>query len=200
MASEVDICNLALSRLGDTANVASISPPEGSAQAEHCARFYPLARDVLLEMHPWHFATRRVTLAALAVDSWHWQYAYARPSDAIKLLAVLPPSATSDEQAQPYAAEASDSGGLILSNQQSANLLYIARVRDATVFSPRFVDALGWLLAAYLAGPVIKGDAGAAMASRCTQYFTLALGGAAASDANQRNSKPEHTPAWIGGR
>lgn len=29
MASEIDICNLALARLGDEANVASIQPPEG---------------------------------------------------------------------------------------------------------------------------------------------------------------------------
>ena len=40
MASEVEICNLALARLGDAATVVSIDPPEGSAQAEHCAMFY----------------------------------------------------------------------------------------------------------------------------------------------------------------
>ena len=45
MASDVDVCNLALAHLGDEATVASISPPEGSAQAGHCARFYPMARD-----------------------------------------------------------------------------------------------------------------------------------------------------------
>ena len=53
MASEIAICNLALSHLGDAANIASIDPPEGSAQAEHCATFYPIARDSLLEMHDW---------------------------------------------------------------------------------------------------------------------------------------------------
>ena len=36
MASDVQICNIALAHLGDTATVASINPPEGSAQAEHC--------------------------------------------------------------------------------------------------------------------------------------------------------------------
>ena len=52
MASAVDICNLALSHLGDTATVASLDPPEGSAQAEHCARFYPVARDALVRGRP----------------------------------------------------------------------------------------------------------------------------------------------------
>ena len=68
MASEVDICNLALGHLGDNATVSSISPPEGSAQAEHCARFYPLARDALLEMGYWNFAMRRVALAQLTMN------------------------------------------------------------------------------------------------------------------------------------
>ena len=63
MASEVEICNLALAHLGDEATVASIDPPEGSAQAEHCQRFYPVSRNSLLEMHDWAFATKRATLA-----------------------------------------------------------------------------------------------------------------------------------------
>ncbi|NBQ76422.1 MAG: hypothetical protein EBU14_13895, partial [Acetobacteraceae bacterium] len=66
MASEVDICNLALANLGDTATVASINPPEGSAQSEHCSRFYPIARDTLLEMHNWNFSTRRILLPEVA--------------------------------------------------------------------------------------------------------------------------------------
>lgn len=63
MASAVDICNLALARLGDSATVASIDPPEGSAQSEHCARFYPLARRQIFEAHNWSFLIRREKLA-----------------------------------------------------------------------------------------------------------------------------------------
>lgn len=61
--SEVTICNLALSHLGDTATVVSIKPPDASVQAQLCARFYYVARNSLLEMHAWSFATRRVKLA-----------------------------------------------------------------------------------------------------------------------------------------
>ena len=56
MASVVDICNLALAHIGDDATVSSIDPPEGSAQAEHCKRFYAIARDTMLQMHNWNFA------------------------------------------------------------------------------------------------------------------------------------------------
>ena len=34
MASNVDICNLALSLIGDVAKVSSITPPDGSVQSE----------------------------------------------------------------------------------------------------------------------------------------------------------------------
>lgn len=64
MPSAVTICNLALAHLGDSATVSSIDPPEGSAQAEHCARFYPVALGLLLEAHPWNFATKRSRLRA----------------------------------------------------------------------------------------------------------------------------------------
>ena len=68
MASAVDICNLALSRIGDIASVQSIDPPEASAQAIHCARFYPVARDSMLERHPWGFATLRKTLKSIMAE------------------------------------------------------------------------------------------------------------------------------------
>lgn len=200
MASEVDICNLALARLGDNATVASIDPPEGSAQAEHCARFYAIARDSLLEMHAWKFATRRVQLAKLTVPSWDWSFAYAEPTGALKLLGVLSATASNDDETQPYEAESDASGAAILTNQEDASLRFVARVTDTTKFSPLFVDALAWLLASYLAGPVLKGDAGAAMSKACLQSFLLAFSNAKVSDANQRKVRPEHTPAWIAGR
>src|SRR5512135_2814386 len=96
MASDVDICNLALAQLGDAAAVQSINPPDQSAQAAHCARFYPVARDALLEMHTWGFATLRVALAQVSNPFPQWQYAYAAPSDAINYLEVLDPNALDD--------------------------------------------------------------------------------------------------------
>lgn len=201
MASEVDICNLALARLGDNATVASIDPPEGSAQAEHCARFYAIARDSLLEMHAWKFAIRRVQLAKLAAPSRGWSFAYAVPNGAIKLLGVLPATASNDDETQPYEVESgADGATIILANQEDASLRFVARVTDTTTFSPLFVDALAWLLASYLAGPVLKGDAGAAMSKACLQSFLLAFSNAKVSDANQRKARPEHAPAWIAGR
>ena len=201
MASEIDIVNLALSRLGDDATVASLYPPEGSAQAEHGARFYPVARDTLLEMHHWGFATKRGTLAEFAGDYGCWAYAYALPGDAIKILDVFAEGAGDDCSVAKYEREALPNGvGAIYTNEPMATVRYIARITDTTKFSPLFVDALAWLLASYLAGPILKGDAGMAMAQRAAQMAQMMFGRAAESDANQRRMSPEHTPDWISAR
>ncbi|CAB3624686.1 hypothetical protein [Achromobacter pestifer] len=96
MASVVDICNLALAHLGDEATVSSIDPPEGSAQAEHCARFYPMARDTVLEAHDWNFATTRGVLA-LVGSAWpSWAFCYELPATCVRAISVLPPGALDD--------------------------------------------------------------------------------------------------------
>jgi hypothetical protein len=201
MATEVDIANLALAHLGDSATVASLDPPEGSAQAELCAIFYPIARNALLESHNWKFSIRRVTLAALSVDSYEWAFAYAAPSDAIRLLSVLPPGASATDSSQPYDTESAPGGeNIILTNQESAVLRYTAFVSDTSKFTPLVVEALSMLLASYLAGPILKGDVGKAEAKACYTLYRTILAQASASDANQRKVSPTHTPAWIGGR
>lgn len=197
MASEIDIVNLALSRLGDDATVASLYPPEGSAQAEHAARFYPVARDTLLEMYHWNFATKRAALAELAVTPPAWSYAYALPADCMVVLNVIPSEAR-DQDAQQYRRESLANGQqVIVTDQPVASIRYQARVTDTTKFSPLFVDALAWLLASYLAGPILKGDSGIKMAQQASQMALAMAGRAAASDANQQHVTPEHTPEWL---
>lgn len=219
MATKVDICNLALSHLGDTATVSSIDPPEGSIQAEHCARFYPMARDSLLEMHPWSFATRRVALAILGSGAPEWDYCYAQPADALNVVSVLPPYASDDYSIgaapgalqpisvvsgyvpQPFACEVDEDGNsIILTDQADAVLRYTVVNVDESKFAPLFVMALSWHLAGMLAGPILKGDAGAAEAKRCATMMNAYLSQATESDASQRSIKPQHNVAWIAGR
>lgn len=220
MASEVEICNLALGHLGDRATVASINPPEGSAQAEHCQRFYPIARDTLLEMHDWNFAVRRVGLAQVTSPTSSWQYAYAKPADCLRARAVLAPDAPDDYAVQfvstgvefyppaagaytpqPFAIETIASGAeIILTNMEDAVLRYTARVSDTTRFSHLFTMAVSWHLASLLAGPVIKGDVGRAEGKRCMEMVGYFLNQARMSDANQRQVHPTHVVPWMTGR
>lgn len=207
MPSVVNICNLALSHLGDIASVASIDPPENSAQAELCARFYPIARDTLLEMHPWGFATRRAALTPLAVAMDAWSYVYTWPNLALRVFAVVPDGATDDYTVagevvpQPFHVEALESGAkVICTNVENAVARFVASVTDSSQFTPLFTTALSWLLASYLAGPILKQEAGAAEAKRCLAFFNAAFSDATRIDANQRMVMPQHTVPWISGR
>ena len=89
MATEVDICNWALALLGDEATVVSIDPPEGSAQADHCARFYPMALQRAIAEYAWSFATKRGQPAQLQNPPVGTEYAYAYPTDCARLLQVV---------------------------------------------------------------------------------------------------------------
>lgn len=201
MASEVSICNLALSHLGDEATVSSIDPPEGSAQASHCAQFYPSARDSLLEMHDWKFATVRVMLSEIDVETWNWSYAYAVPNDMIRACSVLPSTAVNDSEAVDYVLQTQEDGAvIILTNLESASLVFIKRVTDPVKFSPLFEITLSWFLASMLAGPVLKGEVGQAESKRCLQQMVAFLDRAKTSNANQRKVTSTYVPSSIAAR
>lgn len=204
MSSVVDICNLALAHLGDVAQVASITPPDGSAQSAHCARFYPIARDEVLEAHAWHFATTRAVLAdttAVYSPPGDWLYSYALPSMFLRALAVLPEAAADDADGAPYQIEVIEDGTtkVLYTNVPVATLRYVRGVTDPTRFSPMFVSALSRLLASYLAGPIIKGQRGTAVAKDQLQLYRATLGMAEASDANSQRTRvyADHRPSWT---
>lgn len=222
MASVVDICNLALAHIGDEATVSSIDPPEGSAQAEHCKRFYAIARDTLLQMHNWNFASKRIALAEVTNTTTAWEYAYAVPSDCSVAVSILASDAGDDYSArfvptdtpffppvvaagqytpQPYAMEVDSVGNkIIFTNQETAVLRYQSLITDPTRFDALFVLTLSWHLASMLAGPIIKGDAGSGEAKRCIQMMAGYLQAAKQSDSNQRNIRVEHVVSWTSGR
>jgi hypothetical protein len=79
-------------------------------------------------------------------------------------------------------------------------LRYQSLVSDPTKFTPLFVMTLSWKLASLLAGPIVKGDIGAAEAKRCMQMMAGYLSQARSSDANMRNIKVEHIVPWSAGR
>lgn len=219
MSSEVEICNLALAHLGDSATVASINPPEGSAQAEHCQRWYPIARNSLLELGEWHFATTRALLAELVNPFPQWDHAYARPTDCIKVLGVGPADAPADFGVvfhhdlqhfgwapdvmfsiapQSFATEIDSATGnqVILTNQANAMVRYTRLVTDTSKFSPLFTDVLAWYLSSYLAGPVLKGMEGVRVGQANMNVARAMLGSALVSSASQGTRRQMQTFPW----
>jgi hypothetical protein len=198
LASVVDICNLSLAHLGDEATVSAISPPDGSAQADHCARFYPIARDVLLELGVWGFAIKRATLAltVTTTPAGNWAYEYAMPSGVIRPLSIKQEEADDRDPSEPFIIEVNASTGnqVILTNTENAVLRYTFLVTDTTKFSPLFINCLSWLLASYLAGPITKDKNTKGM---MYQMFQAELSKAGVINANAGKTSLNYTPTTL---
>lgn len=207
MASVVDISNLALGHLGDRANVTSIDPPEGSAQADHCARWWPIARDEALSSFDWGFASRSDTTALLddaVMDDGRWDYAYSRPADFLVAreftystgqTVVLEPGSPHFE-----AGTLADGTPVLFTGTDLGALRYTRRVSDPTLYPPKFVTAVSYLLASYLAGPVVKGKAGVQTATAMRARWDQLSGQAMAVDANQKHSNTAFKPGTVRAR
>jgi len=205
---DVDVCNLALSCIGDTAAVTSIDPTDGTTQSRLCAQFYLQALQSTLEMHPWEFATRKVTLELVTLDGTatsdrdEWEYCYKLPSRFLRAISVLPPAVNDDyTEVVDFSIEVNNDGVLCLyTDEKDATLRYTELPSSPRMWSPNFRMVLAWHLASMLAGPTIKGDVGAAEAKRCLQMMAAYMAKASAADSNDRRVHPDHHVSWIAGR
>lgn len=199
MASAVDICNTALAHIGEDSVISSISPPDRSVNAGHCARFYPLARRAALAGDYAHrFALTRATLAEVTNDSEEWDYKYALPSGCLRTRKVFLGSSVDYKERDE--AEYQVEGSYLYTDVEDAVLLYTADQTDVNKFPADFVLALGLYLAGYLAGPIIKGREGARIGAAYLEQGMRMLAAAAASNANDGHETAEFTPASLAAR
>lgn len=126
----LDICNLALSRLGESPITAL--DPNGSLPARLCyLHYHPVRREVLCA-HRWSFAMRIVTITSseeLVGDDTH-QLRHSLPPDCLRVLGVNSRSWTLR-------------GRAVYASAPSIRLQYIADEEDTELFEPLFVEALG---------------------------------------------------------
>tara|TARA_R100001086_G_scaffold28641_2_gene13152 strand:- start:738 stop:1316 length:579 start_codon:yes stop_codon:yes gene_type:complete len=148
MATEVSICSNALRRLGDDP-ITSLT--EDSERARLCNAFYEDARDACLRSHPWNFAITRATLTQLSsTPAYGYDYQYALPTDPYCLRVLSMEFEDYIFKIENLATE----GRVLLSNEDTAKILYIARITDTALFDSMFVDTLTAKLAANLAYPI----------------------------------------------
>lgn len=214
--NQVDICNRALARLGEIPNLSSINPPEGSVYADQCAAFYPMVLGTLLERHQWTFATKVERLALLAEKHDRWGYAYAKPSDCVRVLSVrsqLGVGVNEDRFQRRYTRgrigvdPAIDSeyyelcrignDVAICTDVEEAFLVYTTNKVDLGKFSPTFIEALTLFLAVDLAGAIIKGNEGMKVAGNFLQLAEMAFQRAVVLDANQKHINRDFVPETL---
>lgn len=186
-ASEVAICNLALSNIRSSKFIESLT--EGSVESEICNLHYADTRDYVLRRANWPFARKRLALVLSGTPPPNWAFSYALPSDCITAVGVQDGTITSSntwfflpwdnqyvsnlsafELRPKYAIEndGTGSGKLIYMNIETAVLIYTMRATDPTIYPSEFVEALSWKLASNICRPLDKD------VSVCTQTLQIA--------------------------
>lgn len=87
MASVVEICNRALSNIGNSRSINSLT--EASKEAGECSLHFEACRDAVLSDFDWNFATKRVALADTSNPPPDWEYAYQYPSDCLRISEIM---------------------------------------------------------------------------------------------------------------
>lgn len=134
MASEVEICNAALINIGES-TITSLT--EDTKAARICNQRYEPLRDAVLRAAKWNFALERVELAKLTtVPVFGYSAEFQLPADFIR-------HAFTDDELIEYKIE----GGKLLSNRDTAKILYVKKVTDPNLFDTLFIEALAARLA-----------------------------------------------------
>lgn len=185
MASSTEICNLALSHLGNTKRIANLDT-EQSQEASLFRVFYETTRDLVLNEYEWPFATKMAALALIEEEpNDEWTYSYRYPSDCLKFMRILSGNrADTNSSRVPYKISHDASGKIVYSDYEEAECEYIASITDTSYFSPDFIMALSFRLAAY-AAPSLTGGDPFKLGERAMKMYQLELSKAAANAFNE---------------
>ncbi|UDL89842.1 hypothetical protein LGH82_00015 [Mesorhizobium sp. PAMC28654] len=200
MALPVDICNLALTKLGQP-RIGSIDPPYINPYGVEpdCAFVYPLARDAELRKNPWSFARSRLILAADGntppfgtdddePDDQGSSWADEVPMDTPQIFQYRVPNDFIRMIKMKYE-ERRIEGQYVLTYEDSPiNFQYIARV-DPALFDPLFVEALACQVAVQLTYKITTSDA---LKQSIGQDYKLAIN--EAKRVNAIEAPPERAP------
>lgn len=159
MPSETDLLNDALGQVG-VGRITGID--QDTTPAKFCAIFYPPLRDSLLRTCFWTFAVKRVQLAQVTTPVFGFAYAYALPSDFIRLksYAGADPSTGAtlawEYPGTRYIPNFKIEGATLVSNDATVYIEYIARIENPNLWTPDFYQAVATWLASKLASAILK--------------------------------------------
>lgn len=178
MSSPVAICNKALALVG--ANTI-LSLDDDQTEAIVCKAVYNIIRDQVLEQRAWTFATGRKILSPLAeAPEFGFAFQYLIPSTVIRLLGVdeYNQNSVGGEGRLYWVRE----GDKILCDVSQIRVRWISKVDDSNQWSPAFVDAFSYAMAAEIAMPIAHSRT---MAEYYQTLYEIKISRASATDGGQ---------------
>lgn len=188
MNSSTEICNLALSHLGISKQIADIDS-EKSNEARACRLFFETTRDMILRDFAWPFATKIVTLGLVETNpNDEWAYSYRMPSDCLFDRRILSGIRTDTQDSKiPYRIIQDETGLLILTDQSEAKLEYTVRESRVNLWPEDFCIVVSFRLASYIAPQLTAGDP-FKLGDRAIKFYEYEKGKAQANAFNEQQS------------
>lgn len=147
-SSKVEICNMALAKIGSDSFITTID--DGTKAARHLKIFYEPQRDALLRSHLWRFARKQAVLAPLSTGpSFDGGNYFNPPPDCLRVVG------TDEDYFHSYGRWYMENGKIV-ADTDVLNIVYISRIEDEGLFDPLFVEALACKLAHQLAMPLTQ--------------------------------------------
>ena len=142
MASVVDICNSALNLLG-ASTISALT--DDSKNARLCNQRYEPIRNRVFRSHAWNCLHKRVQLAQNSTAPVvEYSYAYALPSDCLRILKVHNGTTDSIASSIDYKLE----GRNIVTDEGTIYAIYIALITDPNEYDVYLQESISHQLAA----------------------------------------------------
>ncbi|MDB4871971.1 MAG: hypothetical protein JWL97_2975 [Gemmatimonadales bacterium] len=199
MTAKVDICNLALSHLANSSEIADLDA-EQSKEAQACRRFFDEIRDEVLRDFPWPFAMTQGALALVASNpTIEWGYSYRLPAGCLNFRRILSGVRNDSRKSRiVYRLGQDAAGDLIFTDQPSAQAEWTAQITNTERFRPDFVLALSYLLA-FRIGPRVAGDKVKVVADAQQNYY-LQISKAKANALNEEQLDDSPDSEFVSAR
>lgn len=200
MASTTEICNLAISHLGIGKLISNLDT-DTSDVASACRVYYEIARDTTLRDFNWPFATKIRAIALIKEDpNDEWDYSYRYPTDCLRAVRILSGDRNDTHQSRiPYKITNDDSGLIIYTDEEDAELEYVVKMTDPTLYQTDFTLALSYKLAFMVAARLTAGDP-YKLAETAARNYSLQISRAMANAINEEQPDQEVESEFIRAR
>lgn len=188
MATQVQICNLALGHVGNSKTISAVT--ENSNEANVLNRFYGISVNETMRALYWPFLRKTAALGLVESNpTTEWSYSYRYPSDCLEAIRILSGTRNDTRQSRvPYQILSDSSGLLIYTDTQDAVLEYKKTEVTENLFPDDFSMALSFKLAFYIAPTLAKGDP-YKLGDRAQQNYQRHIMMAAANAANEQQDE-----------
>lgn len=200
MASEVDICNSALIKLG-AATIISLDDDDPKATALNVR--YPLVRDAELRRRRWRFSLRRVALPALSAEpAFGFDLQYQLPTDPICLRIIQVGEFHvgldhSDYRGSSNAMYSIENGKLLTNFPAPLKVRYIAQITDTGLFDSAFCESFAARLAYECCEKITQSDS---KKQAALQDYRLSIREATLANAIENAPENIADDSWVTAR